>query len=718
MNGRVVKYWQQWLANCSKSTLLNSAEFRRVFSNFSWLFFDKLVRMGFGLVVGSWVARYLGPNQFGQFNYVISYVWLFSAIAEAGVVPIVVRNIVRNPEGSFVTLSSGFLIQIVGSCLSVIFISLSLILFDNQENSTVTMIILFSLSLLFKPADMARAWFEAHVQSKYVVWVENGVFILCAMCKVWAIFAKASLFTFLYIAIAEYAITGAVLILIYYWRVGSRCLVKPSWLVIQDLIKDSWPLIFSSLAVLLYMRLDQVMIAYLVGPAENGLYSAAVKISEVFYFLPMIIVASASPAIIRLKTTSPALYQQRLRKLYEVLAFLAFLLTALLFFGATPLISLLYGEAYFDAAPILKILSCGLVFTFLGVAFGISLRAENLTFYSMLQTCFGLCANLLLNFLWIPKFGAVGASFATLISYAVATYSPIFFTATRPQAKELLIGSNPLKFIFDFVRGRGFLMRFIQRTLEARTSQMMRNSGVDLIYETRFGFKIFVHPEKLMDIIQTNESCDAEPLLRSLDELLPQLDVVIDVGANIGIVTSWFAKRARHVYSFEPEGSNFRFLKRNVQLNGFCNVTALQKAVGDEAGLAEFCIREAFGHHGFAGPHNSKIVEKTLVPVTTLDEFCREESIDRVSVLKIDVEGHELRVLRGFDAYLSANKVDYILFEHSQSFLQSKEEGSRIYEFLQSHKYVIYNLEQKRMSLRDFISTPDGDFYAVRDKNA
>lgn len=247
---------------------------------------------------------------------------------------------------------------------------------------------------------------------------------------------------------------------------------------------------------------------------------------------------------------------------------------------------------------------------------------------------------------------------------------------------------------------------------EEQIKSLRKKSGAMFIYRTKFGIDTYVHPEKLLDIIKTNTSCDAEPLLNSLSSILPPLGVSIDVGANIGIISCWLSRRSRVVYSFEPEESNIEFLKSNLILNDINNVDIYPVAVGAKDGSIEFCVRSAFGHHGIQKHHISDIVELRNVPIVTLDGFCKEKNIQRVSLLKIDVEGNELDVLMGFRDYISSKRVDIIVFEHAPILHKTAEGKMAVYDHLTKFGYVVFDITHRKMSRSDMLNAKQGDFYA------
>ena len=254
---------------------------------------------------------------------------------------------------------------------------------------------------------------------------------------------------------------------------------------------------------------------------------------------------------------------------------------------------------------------------------------------------------------------------------------------------------------------------FLRRASSAASFEALyKQSNVRFVYKTRFGIDTFIHHEKLRDIIQTDTSCDAEPWMRALDPLLVRMKIVLDVGANVGIVGCWLAKRAKYVFCFEPEIQNQEFLKKNVELNKIKNLKLVPVAVAEKSGVADFAVRGSFGHHGLHGRHVSKTITSIKKPTINLDKFCTEKRLKKISLLKIDVEGFEIAVLRGFKKYLREYRVNLIVFEHAPVFHQGVKEQMAVFDFLTEMNYSIYDLKGKVVSRAEMLRQKQGDFYA------
>jgi len=194
----------------------------------------------------------------------------------------------------------------------------------------------------------------------------------------------------------------------------------------------------SGMVISIYMKIDQVMIKEMLGAEQVGLYAAAVRLSEAWYFVPMAITSSVFPAIINAKKQSEVLYYQRLQKLYDLMVWLAVAIALPTTFLAPWVIRVLYGEAFLPAAGVLSIHIWAGVFVFLGVASGKWLLTENYTRIAFYRTFIGAIVNVVLNIILIPKYGINGAASATLISYFVATFSMGFIAKTRRQVVLML----------------------------------------------------------------------------------------------------------------------------------------------------------------------------------------------------------------------------------------------------------------------------------------
>jgi O-antigen/teichoic acid export membrane protein len=401
------------------------------------------------LIVGVWMARYLGPENFGVLNYVISFTTLFFSIATLGLDSIIVHKLIIDPENEKKTLGTIFLFQLFGGIFAYIILFFSIHLTNSNQKIIISMTLIYGFVLLLKSFEVFKYWFESQLQSKLSVWVENCVYFVFIIAKIIFILNGVSLIMLTYIMLAEALITAIGLSLIYVKRYGSIQLWNFNLNYGLFFLRDSWPFIISGIAVVIYTRIDAIMLGQMLGNKSVGIYSVALRISEIWYFIPMTIVASTFPSIIESKRLSEEVYLNKFKKLFRFLFLTALVIAICTSLFAKTAIGLLYGDKYIESASILVLQTWSGIFVFLGVAGGRWFLAENLQRLLIYRTILGAITNIGLNIILIPKFGIHGAAWATLISQAVANvFSNVLGKKSRP------LFNMQIKSIFWFVKSQ------------------------------------------------------------------------------------------------------------------------------------------------------------------------------------------------------------------------------------------------------------------------
>jgi polysaccharide transporter, PST family len=431
--------WHQYLPGNLRTRLEGRHGLQAIIGNMGWLFVDKFLRMGAGLFVGAWIARYLGPDQFGLLSFSFAFAALFGAFATLGLDGIVVRELVKNAERQNELMGSAFVLKLVGGAITVSTCFLAILLMHGREGLMLWLVGLSAAAFIFQSVNVIDFYFQARVQSRNTVIAANGAFILITLVKIFLVLTAAPLIAFAWAALGEAALTAAFLVVAYRVNHHSMRGWRYDGLVARELLRDSWPLLLSSLAALLYLRLDVVMLQQMVGDREVGIYAAATRISEVWYFLPMVVTASVSPSIIKCYGTDPDLYRSRLQRLYFYMTWMAIALSLPISLTSGWIVRLLYGVQFKQAGPVLAVHLWASVAVFLGVASSQYLLIEQLQKISFYRTLIGLICNIVLNLVLIPRFGAMGAAIATVVSYSMATFSMAFFKSTRAHSLQLLM---------------------------------------------------------------------------------------------------------------------------------------------------------------------------------------------------------------------------------------------------------------------------------------
>ncbi len=402
-------------------SLKNHQGFMKYFKNTSWFFAEKVLKIISELFIGIWIARYLGPEHFGLLSYAQSYAGLFMVIATLGLNTVIVRELVKDERKRDLLLGTAFILQLLGAILVIVILSLTIKLTSNDSFTNI-LIFIIAFSTFFKSFNVIDFYFQSKVLSKFTVYANMILLLISSIIKILLILNEASLIYFAYIILFESFILAIGFIYFYTknnisifnWKFDKKLAIS--------LLKDSWPLILSGIVITVYMKIDQVMIQSMLGSESVGQYAAAVRLSEAWYFIPMIIASSLFPAIINAKSISKELYYTRLQKLYDLMVWMGIAIAIPMTFLSNWIIELLYGNEYNLAGDVLMLHIWAGVFVFLGVAFSKYLIAENQTKKAFYRTTLGAIINIILNYLLIPIYGINGAAIATIIGQISANY--------------------------------------------------------------------------------------------------------------------------------------------------------------------------------------------------------------------------------------------------------------------------------------------------------
>ncbi len=389
--------------------------------------FDNILKLTLGVFVGAWVARYLGPDNFGLFNYALSFSSVFIIFSGLGLDGILVRELVKNEKEKTEILGTGLGLKVFGSLLCVLLVGL-ILLFSKDDIVTKTLIIIVTLPVIFSGLNVLDYYFQSKVKSKNKTLITSGVFVLSSVIKILMIKFKLPLIYFAELLLLESLLIAAGFVWIYR-------LSNPSFLnkwrfkfdYAKQLLKESWPLLLSGFAITIYMKIDQIMLKMMLGNEAVGFYSAALKISEVWYFIPISICSSIFPAIVESKNLEINSYYNRMVKLYSLMIYLAIIIAIVISLFSSQIIHILYGDLYKDSDTVLIVHVWACLPVFIGVASAQWLINENLQVYSFYSTMLGALINIGLNIILIPLYGIIGCAISTFVSYFMSAYLALFF---------------------------------------------------------------------------------------------------------------------------------------------------------------------------------------------------------------------------------------------------------------------------------------------------
>jgi PST family polysaccharide transporter len=404
---------------------------------------DRVIRLVLNLFVAIVVARYLGPENFGVWNYLLSFTMFFIPFVGMGLESVIPRELVNHPEKEKPLMATSFMLSLIsgftGYGLSILIFSA----YKEQSHFNIIMMSIMASLLIFKATEMGDVFFKAKLQAKYAVISRNLAFVLVAALKVYFVYFEYALVYFVATNALE-MLLGGILVFTFYVRNGNDFRLKDFDLKLaKHILKDGLPLALSGFLIVLYMRIDQVMLTDMKGDVANGIYSTSVRMIEIVYFIPFALSEAFFPGIVYSKKHEGEKYTKNILGFYSIFTFLSLTLMLGIFLVAKPMMLLFFGDEFIGSGAALQILGLTLYFFFLSVATGRFLLAENYKIIILVRSLAGLISNVALNLLLIPRYGFLGAAYASLISYAVPLIVLVFFDKSRGQFRLMLHAFNP-----------------------------------------------------------------------------------------------------------------------------------------------------------------------------------------------------------------------------------------------------------------------------------
>lgn len=418
----------------------NSVGLQKYFKNTGWIFGARIAMMGISFIATLYIARHLGPTNFGELSYAISFVSLFSFIAILGLDSVLYRELAAHPEKKNELLGSAIRLRVIAAVSAALLCLVSASFFSSDDVSFVLIAILVC-TFLFQTTFIIHFEFQAAVYAKSVSLLAVAVTFIINSAKLLVVYFDQGVIFLAGVLLAEAILLAGGYIYLRTKTFGSLRTWKYDNTVAKSLLRDSWPLMFSSAFVLIYARIDQIMLKNMLDATAVGIYDAAVRLSELWYFIPTVIISSLFPALVNARKHSSTEYQLRILRLFSLLMLLSLCITIPVFLLADPIVALVFGNSFVGTAAVLQLYIWALLPVAAITLFNQILLAENATKTMLLASLIGMFINVAGNFWLIPHFGVNGAAIATILSssmlfiFMVLIYGIIRYKTTSTYAK-------------------------------------------------------------------------------------------------------------------------------------------------------------------------------------------------------------------------------------------------------------------------------------------
>jgi len=385
--------------------------------NSLWLMLERVSLSLSGIFVSVYVARYLGPAQYGLINYLLSVIAIAVPLVQLGADAVLFNRVARQRQsGIRLMLASMRLRRQLFALIAVPLMAWAML---TQDRTSQIMMALMLASAYFSVQDVYKIYYDALLKSKLNTLINNVALLLSIVVRLALVHAKLPLEWFAVPYVLSSLIPYGVRWLLFRREKGG---MRPISLRHQRrygryLLKVGLPLAVSGLSIVIYTRIDQIMIGNYLGEHSVGLYSAAITLSQGWVFVPIALITSMMPGVANAGSVSEQ--EGRIRLLYLVVLLLSMPVILLL---PGPIVKLMFGDSYRETATILALCSVTSLFSVMGT---VSYRAIVLFGgYRFIAIKMPLAAlvNVLMNLVLIPRYGILGAAISTLITEFISFF--------------------------------------------------------------------------------------------------------------------------------------------------------------------------------------------------------------------------------------------------------------------------------------------------------
>lgn len=413
-----------------------------ILQNAKWIVGCRIAQALIQLLIGMFSARYLGPDNYGLISYAASLTAFALPVMQLGFPSTLVQEYLEHPEQQGEILGTGLVLNLISAVACILGVSCFAMAANRGEPETITVCILYSISLLFQAFQMLQYWFQAGLKAKYPSLAALAAYATVSAYKIFLLVTGKNVYWFAISHAIEYALIGGMLAVLYRRQGTQRVRFSP--VLAKQMFARSKYYILSGLMVTVFQNTDHIMLKILVSEAENGYYTTAVTCAGAANFVYGAIIESFRPALLSKRLHSEEAFGHGISKLYALVIYLGLAQSIGFTIFAKPIVGLLYGEAYFRAVPVLRILVWYTAFSWMGAVRNIWILGEGRQDQLWIINLSGAVFNAGLNALVIPRWGAGGAAFASLLTQFFSNFLLGFLLESiRPNNRLLLKGFDP-----------------------------------------------------------------------------------------------------------------------------------------------------------------------------------------------------------------------------------------------------------------------------------
>ncbi|WP_292460187.1 flippase [Methanothermococcus sp.] len=417
---------------------------KRIAKNTGILFVSNIISKFFGFVYTIYMARYLGVEGFGILSFALAFTGMFGVLADMGLQPLTVREVARNTNLTGKYLGNITLIKFILGIITFVLVVISINLM-NYPAETVYVVYLIAFYVLINSFNsMFYSIYQGHERMEFV-----GIgSILNSSLMLLGVFI-AMYFGFNVEGFAYIYLISGIGVLLYNLIISTWKFVKPKieidlkfW---KELLKEAWPFALIGFFVIIYFRIDTVMLGMMKTSDVVGLYSAQYRIIDgLVGLIPSVLFTVFYPVMSK-NINSREKLKKIFLKSFQISLIIGLLISIFVSLFAKEIIIILYGQEYVGSVLAFKILIWAFFIICISTMTSGLLNSMNKQRIVAFGTGVGALINILLNLLLIPKYSLNGAALATVITEVFGFLIYFYFTG-----KLLKLRKKDLRLLLKF----------------------------------------------------------------------------------------------------------------------------------------------------------------------------------------------------------------------------------------------------------------------------
>ena len=379
---------------------------------------DYIFSLTASLIVGIAVARYLGPEMYGIIAFATAVYTLLVIIVSLGIDDIIMKDMLQYEEKQGSIQGSALFVKSAAAFLvySIVFIYFLI----NYSGEKLYSVLIITGAVLFQPLSVFSCIFLINAQAKYTSIARMISYTLSSLLKIILIIFKAPVTYFAFAVFIDYAVLYLTVILMYKYKKYTVSGWHIDISYIKYILKSAVPLFAAVLFYTFYQKVTVIIISSMYSDYASGIYSAAARLTEIWYLVPAVLMTAFYPAVVKAKQISEEEYNKRIKTLFYVTT-IPFILMA--FFAAllSPfIIKILYGEKYIQSSIVLALTIWSVPFISFYVISSKCFILENKVKHLLLRSA--------LSFILIIFLGCILGSFYYLKGFSIAVVVSSFIS--------------------------------------------------------------------------------------------------------------------------------------------------------------------------------------------------------------------------------------------------------------------------------------------------